>query len=602
MTKRKTRARKEMCEPLESRVLLSAAPLIIGYLPDYEFSHFSSIDLGTLSQINYFSITANSSGALSTTSSSGFSLSQLQTVVTAAHAAPSRVSVSITIDPGSAFQAIADSSTATTAFVANVMSFISTYHLDGVDLDYEPGTLTTMQKNDYGNLLAALHAQTSAHGLILSAAVQVSQMIVPKADLSDIDRYFVMDYDLEFDSSAPYDESLTYLAGWANYGVPKADLFMGVPFYGRSGSSWGDSTTETYAQILTAYEAANGGALPSPDADTVTIGLTGPTWGFNGPTTVHNKAVFVLQNGYGGMMIWELGQDQFASGGYGSAALLPAIKAVFAAASETWTGSVSTAWNNPANWNYGAVPGTTTNVVINSGAVTMSSPLNVASLNLNGGTLTLSPGAGVFTTSSLTIAPGAVLDIGNNSLIINYAGTADPIATIRGYLTTGDNNGTWNGAGIDSSAAASNAGYGIGYADGADGVVSGLASGQIEVAYTLYGDANLDGIVSGDDFSILAGNLGKPEAAWDEGDFLYNGVVSGDDFSVLVANMGKSSNGAAITLPIAGIASLDAVVGSSTTLTKTASTPSSVFSNGQTIAAPSPNSQHHVAAKKRHHA
>ncbi len=366
------------------------------------------------------------------------------------------------------------------------MSFISTYHLDGVDLDYEPGTLTSTQEDNYGSLLAALHAQTSTHGLILSAAVQVAQMIIPKADLSDIDRYFVMDYDLESFSSAPYGESLTYLAGWANYGVPKADLFMGVPFYGRSGSTWGTSTTETYAQILSAYAAANGGALPPPGADTVTIGLTGPTWGFNGVTTMQNKAKYVLQNGYGGMMIWELGQDQFASGGYGSAALLPAIKAVFAAASETWTGSVSTAWNNPANWNFDATPTSATNVVINGGAVTMSSPLNVASLSLNGGSLTLSPGTGVFTTSTLAIAAGATLDIGNNSLIINYAGTADPIATIRGYLTSGDNNGTWNGSGIDSSAAASNSGYGIGYADGADGVVSGLASGQIKIAYTRF--------------------------------------------------------------------------------------------------------------------
>ncbi len=46
MTQSQSRARKEMCEPLESRVLLSAAPIIIGYLPDYEFGNFSSVDLG----------------------------------------------------------------------------------------------------------------------------------------------------------------------------------------------------------------------------------------------------------------------------------------------------------------------------------------------------------------------------------------------------------------------------------------------------------------------------------------------------------------------------------------------------------------------------
>lgn len=583
-------------------MMLSVSPQVIGYLPDYEFIHFSSIDLGALTQLNYFSIVASSTGSLSSTSTSGYSLSQLNSVVTAAHNAPSRVSVSITIDPSSAFLAIAQSSTATTTFVSNIMAFCSTYHLDGIDMDYEPGTLTTAQKNSYGSLLAALHAQTAANGLILSAAVQVSQMIIPKADISDIDRYLVMDYDLDFNSSAPYSESISYLTGWATYGVPKADLFMGVPFYGRSGTSWDNSTTETYAQILSAYAAANGGASPSPSADSLTIG--GTTWGFNGVTTMQNKAQYVLQNGYGGMMIWEMGQDQFVSGGYGSLALLPAIKGVIGAASETWIGHVSNAWNAASNWNFGAVPVSSTNVVINSGAVTVSSPFNVASLSLNGGALTLAPGSGVFTTSSLSINAGAALDLGNNSLIINYGATADPIATIRGYLISGNNNGTWNGTGIESSMASANPNYTVGYADGSDGVVSGLVSGQIEVAYTLYGDANLDGAVGGDDFTIMASNLGKQAAAWDKGDFDYDGVVTGNDFLLLVKNLGMSANMAAVTLPITSLATLDVVVGNSTTLTTTASTASSLSSQDQTVAAPPSldDQHHHLVLKKRHHA
>ena len=40
---------------------------------------------------------------------------------------------------------------------------------------------------------------------------------------------------------------------------------------------------------------------------------------------------------------------------------------------------------------------------------------------------------------------------------------------------------------------ASGLSYGIGYADGADGAVAGLPSGEIEIMFTLLGDANLDG-------------------------------------------------------------------------------------------------------------
>ncbi len=143
----------------------------------------------------------------------------------------------------------------------------------------------------------------------------------------------------------------------------------------------------------------------------------------------------------------------------------------------------------------------------------------------------------------------------NNHIIIDYSGS-DPVSTIRGYLTSGYASGSWNGIGIDTSAVAS--GYGLGYADGKDGVVTGLSSGQIEIKYTLYGDANLDGLVTGDDFTILASNLGKSVSAWDKGDFNYDGLVSGDDFTELVGNLGKTANGGDVVLPASDFAAIDA--------------------------------------------
>ncbi len=589
-SRRIARAYKAVVEPLESRMLLSSGPVVIGYLPDYEFSHFNSINLNALTQINYFSIVAGSDGSLPTTSVDNYSFanvngvtSQLNTLVAAAHAASTRVSVSITVDPSTPFLTIAESSTATTNFVNNLISFCSTYHLDGIDLDFEPAnnSLTTDQINDWGSLLATLHAATSANGLILSEAVQVSPpYIIPQADLSDIDRYMVMDYDLEYNSSAPYSESISYLTGWANYGVPKADLYMGIPFFGMTGTSWSNSTAETYAQIVSAYANANGGAFPAANLDSVTI--NGTTWGFNGVDTVQEKTQYVINNGYGGIMIWELGQDYFTSGGaYGAPSLLPAIETTLGAAWETWTGNVSNNWNTSGNWNFGAVPGSTTNVVINGGTPTISSAFNVASLTLNGGTLTLAGDGSDFTTSSLTINPGATLNLQNNALIIDYGANPSPISTIQGYLTSGYAGAAWNGTGIDSSSAAANTGYTLGYADGADNVVSGLASGQIEVVYTLSGDANLDGKVDSADFGILADNYGDSDATWDQGDFNYDGKVDSADFGLLALNYGQSTSVPAIALPATSLIALDAAASISTA----ASTSAAPFSHGQTITA-----------------
>jgi hypothetical protein len=217
----------------------------------------------------------------------------------------------------------------------------------------------------------------------------------------------------------------------------------------------------------------------------------------------------------------------------------------------------------------GALPSGTH--VTNNGALIINGNATLGSLT-GTGILSLSPAtgtttvklatnSGLSTEGGITIATNSVLDITNNHVIINYAaGTqATTDTTVRGYLTTGYAGGALNGkTGITSSTAAATPGFAVGYADGADGVVVGLSSGQLEIKYTRYGDANLDGVVSGDDFTILVGNLGKSVSAWDKGDFNYDGVVSGDDFTLLVGNLGKAANGADITLPAADLAAIDA--------------------------------------------
>jgi autotransporter-associated beta strand protein len=175
---------------------------------------------------------------------------------------------------------------------------------------------------------------------------------------------------------------------------------------------------------------------------------------------------------------------------------------------------------------------------------------------VNGGLLKLAPGAsggsGPAVTSfvnigSLTIAGSGQFDLNNNHLILTY-GAADPITTVAAYIKSGYNGGHWNGPGIISSVALTNASsllYGVGYADGADGVVAGLAPGQIEVAYTLLGDANLDGLVNSADFNILAANFNQSITGWDQGDFNYDGLVNSADFNALAANFNQGVSGAA---------------------------------------------------------
>jgi hypothetical protein len=160
-----------------------------------------------------------------------------------------------------------------------------------------------------------------------------------------------------------------------------------------------------------------------------------------------------------------------------------------------------------------------------------------------------SPSGGVVVEVSNFVNAGTT-DVANNELLIDYGSGADPIASIASQIASGYNHGSWNGAGIISSVAAVTPGYGLGYADSADpGNPAHLASGTIEIKYTLLGDANLDGVVNGIDFGILAANFNKGVTGWDKGDFNYDNVVNGIDFGELAANFNKGANDQAIGEP-----------------------------------------------------
>jgi hypothetical protein len=207
-----------------------------------------------------------------------------------------------------------------------------------------------------------------------------------------------------------------------------------------------------------------------------------------------------------------------------------------------WTGAQSNDWNNPNNWNILSVPNATMNAVINFGNPMSATAIDVAGLTINGGIVQLGMNSGGSVVTSLSISGAGTLDLTNNILYIDFGSAADPISNIVGDLKSGYNSGAWTGTGIDSSSAAANTSYALGYSDGIDGVVAGLTSGEIEIAYTLYGDANLDFKVNGTDFNLMSTHFNQSGASWDEGDFNYDGNVNGSDFVLLSGNFNQAAS------------------------------------------------------------
>ena len=196
-----------------------------------------------------------------------------------------------------------------------------------------------------------------------------------------------------------------------------------------------------------------------------------------------------------------------------------------------------------------------------AGTATFAGVNGAGSIAITGGTTSLAVGSGGSSVGALTISGTGAFGFVNNHLYINYASGSDPISAIIGYIKSGYNGGGWNGPGIMSSAAqmkVNGLAYGVGFADSADlnNPASLAATGQIELKYTLLGDANLDGIVNAADFTILAANFNQPVTSWDQGDFNYDGLVNAADFTDLAANFNQSASNAAVSA--GDVAALDA--------------------------------------------
>ena len=230
-------------------------------------------------------------------------------------------------------------------------------------------------------------------------------------------------------------------------------------------------------------------------------------------------------------------------------------------------------------------PSNVTVNVNNNASVYFAVSHQVNALNLNGtdannpATVTLASAPGlvsnVLVTNSLTIAQDGSgnylgkLDIGNGGLIVNYAAGstaqqtaangAQALAAVVQMIQSGMYNGSsalWSGNGIMSSVAAAdpNNYTGIGVLDNNwENVAFGDGSGpmyttfmgqsvsanSILVRYTLWGDADLSGVIDGTDYALLeqtyAGNL-PLMGAWVGGDFAYSGGPDGTSFAIIELN------------------------------------------------------------------
>ncbi len=279
---------------------------IVGYFPWWESGDIDSIDYTKLTDIIYFHIWPNSDGSLNT---SAVNLSDLNTIRDRAHAAGVTISIAAggwRVSDG--FPPMAQDPIARANFVSNISNFISTNNLDGIDIDWET-PINQVKIDNQDILLSDLADVLHPLGKTVTVAANGDVVELKASATNSVDWVNIMAYDMNWSNAehSTFVDSVSALQRYETIGISKEKLTLGIPFYGRT-DGW---TSEIkYEQIISICN-------PLPSENTCN------GYFFNGIDLVQQKAQYVLDNGYDGVMIWNLGQDT-----YDQTSLLNAINEV----------------------------------------------------------------------------------------------------------------------------------------------------------------------------------------------------------------------------------------------------------------------------------
>jgi chitinase len=289
---------------------------VVGFYPSWNENTLSvtNIPWEKLTRIVYAFAIPYRDGTIFTSS-----LPNTTQLVDSAHAHGVEVYFSVGGGDGSTnFPWIASNEKSRTRFVKEVRQYLFENCLDGVDIDWEYWTgyanniIMPSESNAFISILKALKSGLDPFGLGISVDLGGSDW-GGKHFFDEVTLYAdylqVMCYDFSGPWSAPgphsaFEDAIgsgsninsTGLAYWVNYrGWPKEHILLGVPFYGRDFDNQG-GTGVTYSDII------------KLSRDAYTNDRVNNIY-YDGITTMARKTQYVVDNGFSGIMIWEITQD-----------------------------------------------------------------------------------------------------------------------------------------------------------------------------------------------------------------------------------------------------------------------------------------------------
>ncbi|RYG20429.1 MAG: glycoside hydrolase family 18 protein [Chitinophagaceae bacterium] len=210
----------------------------------------------------------------------------------------------------SIFATVAKNPTTRANFVVNLVNFAKNNGLDGLDMDWEyPRTINGGPNTEYTALMRELSTELRKSNMFLSAAItpavyaSTNKDAIEPAAYQYVDFFNIMQYDgAGYDAAEPLNHaSLKMTEASLNVwltakGMPKEKAVLGMPLYGKDGSSPVKSIG--YRDIETS------GANVYLNTATV----SGSTYGFNGIELIWKKTQIAKER-CNGIMFWEFSHD-----------------------------------------------------------------------------------------------------------------------------------------------------------------------------------------------------------------------------------------------------------------------------------------------------
>lgn len=280
--------------------------IVTGYLPldDWEFDkQYPSVAWEHLTHINASFIRAKADGTLNTQPAE----KNLEKVRDDAHRNGVKILISVAKNSPGEFKAAISDSEARKKLAQQIVAFTRDNKLDGFDIDYE-------EYDDWDNYFPSLLAfakelhSLKEEGMLMTCAVNSRWLNYG----TEWERYFdyinLMSYDRGAFTDKPvqhasYDDFVKDLEYWHTEGkADKSKIVGGLPFYGYS---WDEELKDKVDAVRGIRYHSILEHFGDRAADTDAINQTY----YNGRPTIRKKCQYVKENGYGGVMIWQLFQD-----------------------------------------------------------------------------------------------------------------------------------------------------------------------------------------------------------------------------------------------------------------------------------------------------